>query len=259
MRLTILAYLLAISTCQGQEFIGRPFRPFSASDPTVTGLTNNIAAYWKFDEASGNRIDQISGLVLTDTGGLSSTTGLFTNAILGATGKYISNNNGPVVGSGTLAFVIWIYPTDTGIAHYILDRGGAGFQDDYGLYRDAANNINWFTGDGLGTLKLVVNNTNIVANQWSMIYCDNNSTNTTVNISVNGGPTQSASAAGITRASLGVFYVNAYWNSLPGAGLNWVGRLDEYGAWTRTLTSTEITSLYNNGLGRTCCNPGFSP
>lgn len=43
-------------------------------------LTNNLQAYWKLDEASGNRADSFDGLTLTQTGNLLSITGIRNNA-----------------------------------------------------------------------------------------------------------------------------------------------------------------------------------
>jgi hypothetical protein len=256
----IFALLGGCWIANGQTFIGRPLFPLnSAVDPAAQSLTNDLAAYWRFDEVSGNRSSNWpdTPVVLTDTGSLPSTTGILTNALdYTAQGKYLIGGT-PTTSSDekTFSFSVWIYPTDTGTEHYILDARRPSQQGVFGLNRGTDTKLFWFVANGLGSYSGVTHPTNVTANAWHHVYAENNVTNNTVSISLDGSALTSAAEA-ISKPYGSEFRVGAYWNA-PSSSLNWVGRIDELAVWNRTLTTNEIQFIYNSGSPRTCCNPNW--
>lgn len=258
----ILVTLAGCWVAGGQGLIvGQPVKPISVSSGGVS--TNGLMAYYRLDETSGNRTNNFGTILpLVDTGSVGSDTGLYTNAVLSGTSKYLSVNGfptptGPDV---TWAITLWIYPTDSLVAqHMITDRGSGGSLTAFALDRLANNKIEFFIGDCAGgNVTIMTNSATVSANQWSLIYAAFNATNDTMYLSVNGAaPETTVKSFGGNICDSGTWYLGAWWNSLPGAGLNWVGRIDEMGVWNRTLTTNELADIFNSNAGKTCCDPGF--
>ena len=84
----------------------------------------------------------------------------------------------------------------------------------------------------------------IVNGNWQMLTFVNNKTG--IIVYINGTQVQ--------YAGVGASWTNATWNLgsvTTGLGFNYAGQMDELGWWTRALSSTEVTQLYNGGAGMT--------
>ena len=211
-------------------------------------LTTNLVAYWKMDEDTGTTASDATGNGHTGTltgSGTTWGTGIINYATVfgGTSGNFVS-----VPASAALEFTgdftinVWIYPTGypSGLLTRVFDDQNGGSPGyDLAIGNDTPFAYERFTANGVNIQKAGI----IVLNQWQMLtavvtsgggvtlYYDGTSETT--------GSTGSLSAASVTIA-IG--------NRADGAR-QYIGRIDEVGAWSRALSSTEVSQLYNSGVG----------
>jgi hypothetical protein len=144
------------------------------------------------------------------------------------TNSYVMNAGG---GAGTFFFFM------------ILDVSGTNGKADIGGGKGSSGNVDVFSTFNLS------NNTwyNIVGTfdgtqTWNLYI------NGVLNNSGTYNPSGASAATGIT-----------YGASDPGDANKYVGNIDEIGIWSKVLSSTEISDLYNGGSGQTMCNGTGGP
>lgn len=256
----ILAFMAGCWVAIGQSFVGRPLKPLGGSAVTPS-LTNNLIAYWKFDETSGTRADSWDSLPLTDNNTVTSNTGIITNAasFASASTEYFTAGRTVVVDNSALSLAFWIFPADNGVLRYIYNEGWTGGNgDNYGLSRTSGNQFAWWIHDGAigGVYPTVTSSTNASSGSWYFVVVEYDKPNNLIKISVNGGNLQTASSAAVLNpGASGQTYIGAYAFDLSTYAFN--GRIDEGASWGKLLTQAEIVELYRGGSGLTCCNPGF--
>lgn len=194
-------------------------------------LTTNITHYWKFD---GNSNDSVGSNNGTDT----SITYNNTNGIIN-NGAGFANNASANIQVGALSFgttgtiTAWIKGTP-GDGAFIHDSSGSRF---YFWCPSAGTGINAnFGGADTGTVTISYGTWTFVALTWD---------------GVNGqfyknGATLGASMA---FAPTGITTTNSFIGSRFTGNAVSFDSLDEIGIWSRALTSTEVTQLYNAGAG----------
>jgi hypothetical protein len=251
MRWVPLVLVLAVSM-QAQGLID-PYR-FAAAVNTNT-LNNGLIAYWKMDETSGIRVDSGgNGLNLTDINSVGFTTGIITNAadFVPASTQYLNHADDPLLSPGDtdFTFAVWVYPDFTGTAKTIFGKASAS-NAEYYLRHDGASNSPEFGVSGNGTTyTTVIGSLNSLspANAWYFIVVTHDATANTITVQVNNGSTESSGHTtgvfnGTAAFEVGKNTLSPYWD----------GRIDEFGYWSRILTTDEKTYLYNSGAARTCC------
>ena len=217
-------------------------------------LTTGLLAYWKLDEASGNRADSFGSFTLTDNNTVGSATGRIGLASdhIRANNEFLSNTTVCNSIGNAWSFAGWFNFPEIGVANQtiISIRPGAG----------AANLIQIETNINSGQLRSIIFNSagsnrkdyqkngGLVANTWEFFAMTWDGT--TFEMYHDG------SNAGITKAVDLSLSMTATSRTLRiGAELSASnvadGLIDEIGVWTRALTSAEITELYNGGAGLT--------
>ncbi len=212
-------------------------------------LTDNLVHYYKFDDAN----DSVGSLNLTAQGTVTYTSGLIGNAATVVTGGYLKattqpmtytqagtafSTNGWIKFTSTIAadtnhFTCWFRCTDTTNIYQF----GSGYDGAGGVW-----SFNMFPNSGGGTTATTYTNTPS-QNTWYMLTTVYDGS--TLSMYLNG------SAVG-TPASLtkGTFALNSQRIDVSGNEANGANQqVDEMGIWTRVLTTGEITSLYNGGVG----------
>jgi len=226
--------------------------------PEPSSLVAQIRGYWKLDESSGNAADSFGGRTLTNVNTTVYTTGKINN---GADLEASSSNNlvyttdSLSIGTGdSRSMSAWIKlesnPTSTNeylifvhgesLANFrvsIFNDGGtmkvnsvrnnAGFNNT-SAYSVDLNDSNWHH---------IVQTASNSAGTWTIkTYIDSVER-------ISHSSTFSTSSNTITGFKLGTLSLS------DGVPQYFDGIIDEVGIWTRALTSTEITSLYNSGAG----------
>ena len=218
-------------------------------------LMTNLAYYYNLNDAGGTTVDDIVNVKdLTATAysgnftGIAGTSWNISSNFLAADSSWMNN-----LASGSIN--IWVYPTSvTGKYHGILTRQ----HDMTGTYMtlcvDNSSTVCLGTGTAIeGAVRfqttngyLVNNSYSLPLNAWTMITATWNSS--TQYLYLNGTLVSSNASAGgigndgsLTYAGIGRFNPSTY--------NYWAGKLDEAGFWNKTLTSTEVGLLYQNGAG----------
>ena len=222
-----------IITSQGQEL----------TDWAIWGsttLANDNVMYLNLNQTTGKLTD-IHGLYNytgTGTGYFQGINGKIENGVfLSSQGAYTYsrlNGNMPISTDWTLAG--WFNLTYTTTGSPMLFGHSA---INYIQYWPDETTLQWFAG---GTN--MITNIGSKLNQWYYIALMRNSTgaylyvnSTLKNYSIGANP----SFSGLTNIGS---YIDNQTNG-------WIGDIDEVGYWNRSLTNTELNTLYNNGVGLT--------
>jgi hypothetical protein len=226
----------------------------SSVDQNITNLMNGVQAYWKFEEASGDRIDSSgNNNTITESGGtVSNGSGIIGN------GANVQNGNNawltlPAglcdVGSGQKSFSLWFKLNQTNVGYQFILNQGTG--NDY-------SDINIFYIESNSTLTCLFNQypaywtnallTNIIptANEWHHAVLTFNGS--TANLYYDGSLVATSSYGGYVQSSGSQYtlgHYDAYPNGINGQQGIFSGSVDEFGIWNRELSSQEVAALYN--------------
>lgn len=216
-------------------------------------LTDNLEAYWKFDESSGNAIDSTANNNdLTNNNTVTYVAAKINNGadLESASSQYFSIADASQTGldfSDALTFAGWVKYESIALddSPFIFKREAAGNQRAYDFYSNTTSlNFDSYTdGSTLGCNETVA----WVPLTGTFYHVAVTKSGTTVKFYVNAsqqGTDQAGSNATIFNASsafeLGSFLANpSYFD----------GIMDEWGCWSRALSATEISELYNGGNG----------
>lgn len=209
-------------------------------------LIDDLVSYWSLGEASGTRFDAHGTNDLSDNGSVSS-----------VTGKVGSAANFPAGGtrylSGTLAsslpeqFAVsfWVNPVS------LKQNGGM-----ITISADASNYIEYTDHGGFGETFLTEvagvsdygwRPGTLVAGQWSHFVINvQGPLLSDISLWENGVEITNSRTANLPTG-LDTVWIGESRNS---PGRYWDGQIDEVGVWSRALSSSEISDLYNSGSGR---------
>lgn len=234
---------------------------------TTTSLSTSLQAYWKMDEASGTRFDQIGGLNLTDFTGINSVVGLrgqaadffstansclfrVGNSSLSVTSSenfsthcyiYLESTAGDFVNSTYRCFQ---YTNSDGSTqeYTLLKTVSSGFPVFRFSVQSASSGIVSVNAGSFGA---------VTSGQWYSVVAwssANSHIGISVNLSVNTTAISSASQINSNGSlTLGVNNTSALAQYLP-------GRIDELGWWKKVLSAQERSNLYGGGSGNTYSN-----
>ena len=225
-------------------------------------LTDNIVAYWKLDESSGNASDSSgSGLTLTNVGTLTYGTGKINNGGNFTATKYL--DGGDILDfERTDAFSIsaWYKTTSlttqsiitkhgltspySGWSLRLYQLGGSGhLKAIFQLSNNAVSNANILNietnednFDSADFVHIVVTYSGNSLASGVKIYLNNDEQTLITNA-------QTLSASILNDISLNIG------SRADGGGNQFEGMIDEVGVWSRILTSDEVAELYNSGDG----------
>lgn len=225
-------------------------------------LMNGIQLSWSFDDAfdgSSQVYDQISNypLVLMSEGGDVPT---FVTGVIGNSIEFNQSGGGVTDGiqevtadgsnylhlNGDRTFSLWFFPTaGTGastIAQVAINGNSAACEWQILSDQDAGN-IQTYVFDTSGTGNGF--SVNIAASEWSHIVVTWNNTTKTFRVYLNGVFQNSQSLASVniqlgTPLSMGDDGTETFSASC---------QVDEFDIWDRILSDSEISTLYNGGVG----------
>lgn len=219
------------------------------------GLTD-LQCYWKLDELSGSRYDEMNRVSLAQAGGVGYTTGhqIFT----GNAADFVAANSERLWttdpndylqgGDFPICFGLWIYVHDFSTNPIIFSKWGSDPNEEYELVltnskvmwviKDENSDFYTVTAENFGPLS---------SNKWYFVGCYFDSVANEIGVCVNDiWDTDSVGIYGIDGQDAN--FIVGSWVPLTGF---YDGYMDEmFAYWERLLTSAEWTWLYNNGLGR---------
>lgn len=216
-------------------------------------LATNLVSYWKLDESSGNAADSVGANTLTNTNTVSFAPAFRNNgADFGAanSNKYFTRTSAVITLGGACSISMWVkLETEVGANFFpfftIVEQTNNTQQCIEYDYNAGTRRMNFCrTKFGVADQNVFSNLTMGTSNWYHFVY-----TYDGANIIgyVNGASvgTTAASGAGsadptFTATRLGSDYAASKFLQ---------GLADECGVWSRAITGTEVTQLYNGGLG----------
>lgn len=203
-------------------------------------ITDNLVAYYPADEVSGNLIDAVGALDLTDTNTVGTAAGKIGSArsFVAASSEYFTITNAAFdLGAAAKTFAMWFYPTST--ARMWLGGCSSGGNGVYLLaYSEVATpeKVTWYTGNNA-----LASSSTISQNEWHLLVGRHDGSATkslrvdNVEVTASQAGSASTSAFTIGRAGAEAIYAN--------------GRIDEIGLWSRVISDAECDTLWNSGAG----------
>lgn len=231
-------------------------------------LLTSLISYWKFDESSGNALDSDGYNTLTNNATATYSAGKINNgvALARASNQFMSIADASQTGldlSTDFSFSAWvkvttaptsgqqfaIYGKDdngtTGRSYWFwYANSGGTLRFEYGLFPTGYSYpgyVSYTLNQDLGTatwkhIVVVCTLANANATKFTL-YVDGTS--------VGNGTLADGTGATSIQNGAADFKIGQGHTS----GIQWDGMIDEVGIWSRTLSSTEVTSLYNGGAG----------
>lgn len=212
-----------------------------ASSGVKSTLNNGIISYWKADN-NGN--DELSLANLTAVNGATYNASGKRNQCfqLDGVNDYFSYGSDLIEPSGSFTFNIWFYSSSLATQTIICTTASNGYLG-YRLYLGGSSTTVNFGKFPSGTTVNILSSAGGVYSYgaWNMATIVND-TSVGMLIYVNGSlVTSNAITSAISWGSTTINRIGInYNNDTP-----FNGYLDEAGVWSRALTSTEITELYN--------------
>lgn len=231
-------------------------------DPTwsATSLGLNLSAYWSFNETSGTNIyDSVNHFNGTTSGSPIFQAGLLANAINlsgSGTNQYINFGDGSQIinpGTNTTSISMWIRPTAFSADGYMFlaELTEPPSTDKFIFYFNGATTIGCGFR-GTGTFAQYTLSASDYFNRWTHLVCTYNggakNSATSYSLYVNG----TLYTTGKTTISVGGNTTHTH-NYIgvdnDGSSADFIGKIDEVAVWKRLINSSDVTALYNGGLG----------
>ena len=237
-------------------------------------LSDSLIAYWKLEEASGTRYDELngcggSGCDLTDNNTVTQNTGIIGNAgeFTMANNEYLSHDDNADLSTGNIDFtvVLWVYlkSKPQTLMRFVNKNSGTNNQREFSVMYHNVTDLFVLQVSSDGTVTNTIDDTVLghpSLSTWYFVTIWHDAVSDTINIQTNNGNVNSQSY------SNGVFDSSSPWilGGQTAADVYYLdGRLDSVGFWKRVLTSTERGYLYNSGAGCdypfTACEPTPTP
>lgn len=213
-------------------------------------LTTNLVSYYKLDSNSNDSLGSNNG---TDTGVSYANAGIIGNCATysGSSGSYTDIGTG-IVPTTAMSVSLWINCSNTtsyqGIAGRTDATSVATTAEIIRISGTTSGKIEWqvcispnpFTAESTTVLS---NNT------WYHIVGTWDGSSGNLKLYINGSLEKTVtSATGTLNSPAGINRIFGKYGTYNG-GLFYGGKIDEIGYWTRELSSTEVTQLYNGGAG----------
>ena len=230
--------------------------PFSAQ----AALTDSLVSYWKFNETSGDAADSHGANTLTNTNTATYSTGHINNAcyLAEASNQYFAvGDTASLDITGDISMSCWVYLANITEQMLFMNKSNwdGGSNIAYVFYIDGASKLTVdLSSDGsqaVGSYHRETQSTaSVSATTWTMVTATFDVDTNNVDLYVNGSVVTSTQTYG-TGVS-GIHNSNqdlSIGGAATAANDKLDGRMDECGIWSRTLTSGEVSELYNAGSG----------
>lgn len=220
-------------------------------------LTDNLLAYWSLNEASGNALDSVGSLTLTDTNTVARVAGLLGNCgrFVRSASEHFTANSGTLfnLGSGNFSIQAWVKPVANNVNYNLVTKDDVSNRQ-FGLE---------LTGNGNGSVRFFIINSggsnfgfdtpvntfsigawvHIVVirrgTTWECWVDGSSKTCNTLGSSLLAGTAMNASTAAF---QIGRKPYTGFQNPYD-------GDMDEVGIWSRAISSAEVSQLNNGGAG----------
>lgn len=206
-------------------------------------LTTNLVAFYKLDEASGNRLDSSgNGYTLAESGTINQEGGVTNSGAgnTGTTGRLTNNVASTLMGAGDFSVSWWQQSTNTACYAMLSGLNTTSGNFNYYVRYTTPTNLRFVIGAAVSlnwTIPAITNTTPLhIALVWTEV-------NTNLTVYTNGTLLSSNTfSTAITRTQSSQYILGIHSATSATALGGW---MDEVGFWTRAITPTEVTNLYN--------------
>ena len=219
-------------------------RPLGSADTWPT-LYTDILAWWSLNETSGARADSTgNGYTLADNNSVGSATGkVYPNGALFDGTNYLSTAGLSFNGLSSFSIAFWFNPssfTTTPYPGLVSDRTSTNWNIQILV---VSGTLYLFLGSA--TLQMPVSGTISPSNWYFVAATWDGSTAT---LSINNGTPATGTYTGLLNATGNPVIVGGT-DGAGGSTGALDGTMDAVGIWSRALSASEITELYNGGSG----------
>lgn len=216
---------------------------------THSTLPTGLECYYSFE---GGVTDELGNHNGTNNGAVLTASGLIASAYTFGGSDYVDTNYTPAANTNALSVNVWGKSSDTSTWNSIVrnaDSSGNG-SEQFGMFLRMTTGFVTFavitrTGGGPEPAVTITGDVDLADGEWHMYTLTFGSG--VVTAYVDGTELGSGASAGTLSFSQ-AFDIGAT-NDNGSHSNPFIGDLDETGFWTKELTQTEITSLYNSGAG----------
>jgi hypothetical protein len=220
------------------------------SQPSELSLLSGLTAYWKLDETSGNVFDEISDYEGTVSGADLNQNGKIGKSIYfdRAVHDYITFGNLTEFNFGhyqDFSFSIW-FKTSADLANQNLFSKYEGTWKGWGIWFDETKNLALYLNDADSSDTLFLHSgTGWQDGNWHLAIAvvDRDSSAKFYVDNVSYDPQGVTTGINLSTTNA----IKLSFSSTP--GYDYTGYLDEAAIWNRALSPTEVSTLYNNGIG----------
>jgi len=211
-------------------------------------LTDNIVAYYKLDESSGTTLnDEVSTNDLTASNASILNASGFLNRCIYPNATYYASTLPAFSTAGSLSF--WFKNSTYNIVdNFVGGKQNAGLTaNEWGISIEYNTGKIWFWIEDTGAQQSVISNSNVSDGNWHhcvVVWSYGNASDMIMYIDGSAQTTTATSG----NAPTGRGYLGGV---VRGGSPTWLftGYIDEFGIWSRKISSTEVTALYNSGEG----------
>lgn len=257
---TYFVVVVALSAVPGCQSANSTQVSGTTSGAAPNKLLNSLVHYWRLESLAGN--------VATDEVGTLNPAGANAGADLSVVPGIIGNGV-QITGAGLVNGLLMAGPIPTDIlaqdaAHSVTYQLWFNLSSNVGNHGPfsiwTTNNVNKFTfvechpdqtvflgyyNDAVGT-RTTLSTPAVVLNSWNHLVYGYDAGNSVFWFQLNG-------AARVTTPMNTVNPINngstIFFGNLSGANEEFAGIMDEYGIWSRALSTTDVANLYNGGNG----------
>lgn len=220
----------------------------------IMALQDNLQICLEFDEGTGTTANDSSG---NGNGTLVNGVG-WTSGKLGAavefdgTNDYVTTNVGAPLRSGEtndLTWATWLWIDATGRNDFIVWKTANG-TDDIGIFTDADTKVAVFARINSSAGSIITGATTLSINTWYHVALTKSGDSWTLYLNAVSDGSATAARTLASHDTDVLWLGSNHTNFSPLAANNLDGRLDQFAAWNRALSGSEISDLYNGGSGR---------
>jgi trimeric autotransporter adhesin len=216
-------------------------------------LSDDIIAYWKLDESSGNAADSKGSNTGTNTNVTYGASKINNGAVFNGTNAYLTCTRISALESvGAFTISGWFKQTTIDQSRSFFTKGEGGGSNGIALFSNS-NGFLYLEPASSSNRGYIDYSAYMSADTWTHVVVVFNGSGTgnagRLKIYFNGtertltydGTIPTASASATANFELG--------RETAGNRFFWDGGMDEVGIWTRALSGSEVSELYNSGDG----------
>ncbi len=211
-------------------------------------------AYWKLEEASGTRVDEVGSNDLTDRNTVTQGTGKHGNcaSFAQANSEYLDiADNADMNANGTdFSVNFWIKPLNASEQSGLCGKyqQSAGPSEEWECYRTSTDLLAGSTWDGSGGRNWFDSGTDTIDEDvWSMVTLRFTLSSKNMCVQINDGTENNNVMTTAPQNSAHPFNIGRPVDGIAAGYLD--GLIDSFGWWKRVLTDSEVTDLYASGSG----------